>query len=74
MANRLATYHDAGRLPGDLQNLFMFTCWNGDRAYCGCHSVRQSDLQANIEALERKGYTVKRVDVEYDRAAEAVSA
>jgi len=58
---KLATYHNAGRLSGDSSDLFMFTCWNASHTTCGCHSVYEHELLANIAALQALGYDVRRV-------------
>lgn len=50
------TFHNAGRFDGDQHDLFMVTCWDAAHVSCGVHSVREPALQANVAALERKGY------------------
>jgi hypothetical protein len=57
--SKQATYYNAGRLSGDRADLFMFTCWNASRTCCGCHSVYEPELQANIAALQKFGYDVQ---------------
>jgi len=50
------TFYNAGRFPNDPGgDLYMFTCWNAAHTGCGCHSVYEKDLKANIAALERNG-------------------
>jgi hypothetical protein len=63
---KIATYYNAGRLSGDEADLFMFTCWNVSRTTCGCHSVYESGLNANISALQKRGYEVLHA-IEEDR-------
>jgi hypothetical protein len=57
-----ATYYAAGLFPEG--ELIMFTCWNSANDCCGCHSVYRAELQANIEALKRLGYTVINIEKE----------
>lgn len=52
-------FYNAGRLPGDEQDLYMFTCYgpaSDQPRSLGCHSVYARDLQANIKALREMGY------------------
>lgn len=57
-----ATYQSCGRTSEG--EFYIFTCWNvGYNGYasCGCHSVYEKDLQANIVALREMGYEVSKL-------------